>query len=89
MLLSYVLFYDPTAAKGINNTFPIEKEKEKEKEIGACTNELVIFCRQGAAGKAQRLDHEKKGIRESRAVPAPDANAELVLSMQVTLAFSK
>ncbi|KAJ9671634.1 hypothetical protein PVL29_025371 [Vitis rotundifolia] len=38
--------------------------------------------RQGAAGKGQRLDHERKGIRESRAVPAPDANAELVLSMQ-------
>ncbi|WKA12130.1 hypothetical protein VitviT2T_029550 [Vitis vinifera] len=38
--------------------------------------------RQGATGKGQRLDHERKGIRESRAVPAPDANAELVLSMQ-------
>jgi hypothetical protein len=26
---------------------------------------------------------ERRGRRESRAVPAPDANAELVLSMQV------
>jgi hypothetical protein len=26
---------------------------------------------------------ERRGQRESRAVPAPDANAELVLSMQV------
>ncbi|KAJ7981745.1 Kinase superfamily protein [Quillaja saponaria] len=39
--------------------------------------------RQGGAGnKGQRLDLERKGARESRAVPAPDANAELVLSMQ-------
>ncbi|KAF5460972.1 hypothetical protein F2P56_020804 [Juglans regia] len=39
--------------------------------------------RQGAAGsKGQRLDLERRGTRESRAVPAPDANAELVLSMQ-------
>lgn len=41
--------------------------------------------RQGAAGsKGQRLELERRGTRESRAVPAPDANAELVLSMQVT-----
>ncbi|KAF7836721.1 putative serine/threonine-protein kinase [Senna tora] len=39
--------------------------------------------RQGAAGsKGQRHEPERKGSRESRAVPAPDANAELVLSMQ-------
>ncbi|KAL3733747.1 hypothetical protein ACJRO7_023160 [Eucalyptus globulus] len=39
--------------------------------------------RQGAAGnRGQRLDHERRGGRESRAVPAPDANAELVASMQ-------
>ncbi|OVA07759.1 Protein kinase domain [Macleaya cordata] len=39
--------------------------------------------RQGAAGsKGQRSDLERKGPRESRAVPAPDANAELVMSMQ-------
>ncbi|KAK7272540.1 hypothetical protein RJT34_29198 [Clitoria ternatea] len=39
--------------------------------------------RQGAAGsKGQRHDVERRGARESRAVPAPDANAELVLSMQ-------
>jgi len=41
-------------------------------------------CRQGAAGsKGQRHDPERRGVRESRAVPAPDANAELVVSMQV------
>ncbi|KAL6202062.1 hypothetical protein ACLB2K_025773 [Fragaria x ananassa] len=38
--------------------------------------------RQGAAGKGQRLDPERRGTRESRAIPAPDANAELVMSMQ-------
>ncbi|KAI4322944.1 hypothetical protein L6164_022591 [Bauhinia variegata] len=39
--------------------------------------------RQGAAGsRGQRHDPERRGARESRAVPAPDANAELVLSMQ-------
>lgn len=38
--------------------------------------------RQGAVGsKGQRVDPERR-TRESRAVPAPDANAELVLSMQ-------
>ncbi|KAG6755281.1 hypothetical protein POTOM_041100 [Populus tomentosa] len=39
--------------------------------------------RQGAAGsKGQKSDMERRGRRESRAVPAPDANAELVLSIQ-------
>ncbi|XP_059440886.1 probable serine/threonine-protein kinase At1g54610 [Corylus avellana] len=40
--------------------------------------------RQGAAvSKGQRPDLERRGgTRESRAIPAPDANAELVLSMQ-------
>lgn len=41
-------------------------------------------CRQAAGGnKGPRYDVERKVKRESRAVPAPDANAELVLSMQV------
>ncbi|GLU23362.1 hypothetical protein SLE2022_393780 [Rubroshorea leprosula] len=39
--------------------------------------------RQGVAGsKGQRPDFDRRGARESRAIPAPDANAELVLSMQ-------
>uniref|UniRef100_A0A2P2M014 Protein kinase domain-containing protein n=2 Tax=Rhizophora mucronata TaxID=61149 RepID=A0A2P2M014_RHIMU len=39
--------------------------------------------RQGAAGnKGQRPNVDRRGVRESRAVPAPDANAELVLSLQ-------
>ncbi|GAY47847.1 hypothetical protein CUMW_107410 [Citrus unshiu] len=37
--------------------------------------------RQGGS-KGQRMDLERRGTRESRAIPAPDANAELVLSMQ-------
>ncbi|GAB2215745.1 hypothetical protein Droror1_Dr00020143 [Drosera rotundifolia] len=39
--------------------------------------------RQGLAGhKSNRLDLERKPARESRAIPAPEANAELVVSMQ-------
>ncbi|XWS11028.1 hypothetical protein CRYUN_Cryun38cG0048300 [Craigia yunnanensis] len=39
--------------------------------------------RQGAAGtKCQRPNLDRRATRESRAIPAPDANAELVLSMQ-------
>ncbi|KAG1330247.1 putative serine/threonine-protein kinase [Cocos nucifera] len=39
--------------------------------------------RQGAAGgKVHRPDLEKRGLRESRATPAPDANAELASSLQ-------
>ncbi|KAH9609209.1 hypothetical protein KSS87_002245 [Heliosperma pusillum] len=46
--------------------------------------------RQGAAGsRGQRADPEKKVTRESRAIPAPDANAELVLSMQKRQASTK
>ncbi|PSS16179.1 Serine/threonine-protein kinase [Actinidia chinensis var. chinensis] len=39
--------------------------------------------RQAAAGnKGHRYDPERRRVRESRAVPAPDANAELASSMQ-------
>ncbi|CAL1400248.1 unnamed protein product [Linum trigynum] len=39
--------------------------------------------RQGAvASKGHRQDTERRGTRESRAVPAPDANAELAVSIQ-------
>ncbi|KAJ6842213.1 putative serine/threonine-protein kinase [Iris pallida] len=39
--------------------------------------------RQGdAGGKVQRLDLDRRAHRESKAIPAPDANAELVVSMQ-------
>lgn len=45
---------------------------------------VIISLRQGAAGvKGQTVDREIRGSKESRAVPAPDANAESVTSMQV------
>ncbi|KAF3442898.1 hypothetical protein FNV43_RR16816 [Rhamnella rubrinervis] len=46
------------------------------------------FSKQGAVGsKDQRFDPKRRGTRESRANPTPDANAELVLSMQVASSF--
>lgn len=50
-----------------------------------CTQAYLVlaFCRQGAASRAHRGDPEKRGTKESRAIPAPDANAELAVSMQV------
>ena len=41
---------------------------------------LMPFSRQGTAGGKQ---HPERRTRESKAVPAPDANAELVSSLQV------
>ncbi|CAM9003842.1 unnamed protein product [Rhodiola kirilowii] len=39
--------------------------------------------RRGAAGeKGQRVDLERRGFKASQAVPAPEANAELVVSIQ-------
>ncbi|KAK8936379.1 putative serine/threonine-protein kinase [Platanthera zijinensis] len=51
------------------------------KELDAKARDLE--ARQGAAGnKVQRLDLERRGLKESRAVPAPDANAELSVSIK-------
>lgn len=44
---------------------------------------LQTFRQAAGGNKGPRYDVERKVKRESRAVPAPDANAELVLSMQV------
>ncbi|GMH05643.1 hypothetical protein Nepgr_007483 [Nepenthes gracilis] len=53
------------------------------KEFDAKVRDEEGRRRQGAAGnKGHRLDPESKVTRESRAIPAPDANAELVISMQ-------
>jgi hypothetical protein len=41
------------------------------------------FNRQGAAGGKHHKHDPERRSRESRAVPAPDANAELVSSLQV------
>ncbi|MFQ6667287.1 hypothetical protein Gotur_033358 [Gossypium turneri] len=40
-----------------------------------------------AGTKGRRLDHDRRATKESRAMPASDANAELALSMQVNLRF--
>ncbi|KAF6166861.1 hypothetical protein GIB67_026640 [Kingdonia uniflora] len=53
------------------------------KEFDAKVRDEEARRQKGAAGgKGQRPDLQKKGTRESRAVPAPEANAELFLSMQ-------
>ncbi|GAA0161634.1 hypothetical protein Leryth_015525 [Lithospermum erythrorhizon] len=45
--------------------------------------------REVAAGrKGKEYGHERRGVKESRAVPAPDANAELAVSIQKRLAQS-
>lgn len=45
---------------------------------------LWLSYRQRAAiMNGQEVDKESRGPKETRAVPAPDANAELVTSMQV------
>jgi hypothetical protein len=49
------------------------------------TNHSLAFSRQGAAGGKQHKHEPERRTRESRAVPAPDANAELVSSLQVIL----
>lgn len=42
-----------------------------------------LEARQGTAGgKVQKLDLERRGLKESRAAPAPDANAELSVSIK-------
>lgn len=46
-------------------------------------NNWSCYCRQRAGGNGQKIDNESRGLREHRAVPAPDAKAELVASMQV------
>lgn len=45
------------------------------------------LSRQGVAGGKQHKHDPERRTRESRAVPAPDANAELVSSLQVIPPF--
>lgn len=42
-----------------------------------------MLCRQRAEYKGQKVEKESRGPKDPRAVPAPDANAELAASMQV------
>lgn len=48
-------------------------------------NNSHALSRQGVAGAKQNKHDPERRTRESRAVPAPDANAELVSSLQVIL----
>ncbi|KAJ9562901.1 hypothetical protein OSB04_008061 [Centaurea solstitialis] len=52
------------------------------KEIDAKLREEEARRQRAEGGKGQKIDKESRGAREPRAVPAPDANAELVASMQ-------
>lgn len=49
------------------------------------SNHSHALSRQGVAGGKQHKHDPERRTRESRAVPAPDANAELVSSLQVIL----
>ncbi|XP_015082247.1 probable serine/threonine-protein kinase At1g54610 isoform X1 [Solanum pennellii] len=52
------------------------------KEFDAKVRDEEARRQAAAGGKGHRYDPERRGTRESRAVPAPEANAELVSSMQ-------
>lgn len=52
------------------------------KEFDAKMRDEETRRQAAAGGKVHRPDPEKRGTRESRAIPAPEANAELVVSMQ-------
>lgn len=46
---------------------------------------LYDFRQKAAGGKGSGVESSRKGSKESKAVPAPDANAELQVSIQVYL----
>lgn len=51
---------------------------------------LMVSCysfRLGAGIKDDKVERDVRGSKDSRAVPAPDANAELVMSLQVPEEF--
>ncbi|XP_024965364.1 probable serine/threonine-protein kinase At1g54610 isoform X2 [Cynara cardunculus var. scolymus] len=52
------------------------------KEFDAKMRDEEARRQAAAGGKVHRPDAERRGTRESRAIPAPEANAELVVSMQ-------
>nr|XP_043629150.1 probable serine/threonine-protein kinase At1g54610 isoform X2 [Erigeron canadensis] len=52
------------------------------KEFDAKLRDEEARRQAAAGGKVHRPDAERRGTRESRAVPAPEANAELVSSLQ-------
>lgn len=52
------------------------------KEFDAKVRDEEARRQAAAGGKGLKHDPERRGAKESRAIPAPEANAELVLSMQ-------
>ncbi|XXG67639.1 hypothetical protein AAC387_Pa06g0936 [Persea americana] len=95
-LMDILLSIDPadrgTAASALNNEFfstkPIPCDPSSlpkyppSKEFDAKIRDEEARRQSALGGKMHRVDQERKGPRESRAVPAPDANAELPLSLQ-------
>ncbi|THG04240.1 hypothetical protein TEA_026570 [Camellia sinensis var. sinensis] len=52
------------------------------KEIDAKLRDEEARRQEGAGSRRQRIDYETGGPKQPRAIPAPNANAELVMSMQ-------
>ncbi|XP_042393000.1 probable serine/threonine-protein kinase At1g54610 isoform X1 [Zingiber officinale] len=95
-LLEVLLSVDPadrgTAASALKNEFftmePLACDPSSlpkyppSKEFDAKRQEEETRKQYATGGNAHRLDHEKRGQRESKAIPVPDANAELTTSLQ-------
>ncbi|XP_071725891.1 probable serine/threonine-protein kinase At1g54610 [Rutidosis leptorrhynchoides] len=95
-LMETLLSIDPadrgSAASALNSAFfttkPIPCDPSSlpkyppSKEFDAKIRDEEARRQAGAGGKTRRVDPERRVTRESRAVPAPDANAELVSSLQ-------
>lgn len=95
-LMEVLLSIDPadrgTAASALKNEFFTTKplacdpsslpKYPPSKEFDAKIRDEEARRHGAAGGKVRRVDQEKRGPRESRAIPAPDANAELALSLQ-------
>ncbi|KAJ7948657.1 Kinase superfamily protein [Quillaja saponaria] len=66
--------------------YPPSKEfdaKVRDEEArSVCVYDNICQYKEEQEARARGVDIERRGARESRAIPAPDANAELVLSMQ-------
>lgn len=95
-LMDILLSIDPadrrTAASALNSEFFTTKplpcdpsslpKYPPSKEFDAKMRDEEARRQAAAGGKMHRAAQERKGLRESKAVPAPDANAELPLSLQ-------
>ncbi|KAL5997655.1 hypothetical protein ACLOJK_008585 [Asimina triloba] len=95
-LLEVLLSVDPadrgTAFAALNSEFFTTKplacdpsslpKYPPSKEFDAKMRDEEARRQAALGGKLQRNDQERKGRRESRAIPAPDANAELASSLQ-------